>query len=126
MNKQDAQQCFDRSRRNFSAGQVEEVIAQAEIVNDKAQCGALKTFFSDITDMFGMLSAYSTGKYKAVPLGTIAAVGGTLLYVISPIDMIPDFIPVLGYVDDAAVVTACLKMIKVDLDAYRRWKNKNK
>ena len=126
MNNQDAKKCFNRNRQNFSVGQVDEVISQAAVVNDKAKRGALKVFFSDVSDMFGMVSAYSTGKYRAVPWATIAAIGGTLVYVISPVDLIPDFIPVLGYVDDATVVAACLKMVKVDLDIYRRWKNKLK
>jgi uncharacterized membrane protein YkvA (DUF1232 family) len=124
MNNQDAKKCFNRNRRNFSAEQANEVISQAEVVNDNSQRGALKIFFSDITDMFTMICAYSSGKYRAVPWATIAAMGGTLLYVISPVDLIPDFIPILGYVDDAAVFAACMKMVKVDLDIYRKWKNK--
>ena len=32
-------------------------------------------------------------------------IGGTLLYLISPIDIAPDFIPVIGWIDDAAIAT---------------------
>ena len=53
-------------------------------------------------------------------LVTIAA----LLYVLSPIDLIPDFIPVVGYVDDALVVAVCIKLVQADLDKYRDWKLK--
>ena len=52
----------------------------------------------------------------------IAAIVAALLYVLSPIDLIPDFIPIIGYVDDALVVSACLAMVKQDLHAYRNWK----
>ena len=38
--------------------------------------------------------------YKKIPFGTIAAVVASLLYFVSPIDVIPDFIPVIGYIDD--------------------------
>ena len=51
-----------------------------------------------------MLGDVFTGKYKKVPVGTIAAIVGTLLYVLSPIDFIPDFMPVVGYLDDAAML----------------------
>ena len=32
-------------------------------------------------------------------------IGGTLLYLISPIDIAPDFIPIIGWIDDAAIAT---------------------
>lgn len=34
-----------------------------------------------------------------------------LLYVLSPLDLIPDFIPIIGYIDDAMVVAACLALV---------------
>jgi uncharacterized membrane protein YkvA (DUF1232 family) len=49
---------------------------------------------------------------------------GALLYVFSPIDAIPDFIPGLGIVDDAAVVAALLDCIHADPQRYKDWKNR--
>ena len=56
---------------------------------------------------------------------TIIAVIATLLYVISPIDMTPDAIPVDGYKDDAMVVAFCVKLFSQDLDKYRVWLHEN-
>ena len=55
-----------------------------------------------------------------MPKGTVAAIIGTLLYVLSPADLIPDVIPVVGYLDDAAVLALCLKFAKHDVDEYKR------
>ncbi|MCF0259674.1 MAG: DUF1232 domain-containing protein [Erysipelotrichaceae bacterium] len=44
----------------------------------------------------------------------------------SPIDLIPDSIPVIGYVDDAAVINFCWDMVKSDADEYRKWRENNK
>ncbi|MDR9458483.1 MAG: DUF1232 domain-containing protein, partial [Salegentibacter sp.] len=52
----------------------------------------------------------------------ISSVGGALLYVLSPIDLIPDFLPFVGYLDDAAVFAALLKYVRLDLQKYRDWK----
>ena len=52
-----------------------------------------------------MLKDFFTKKYTEVPVGTITAIAGSLLYVLSPIDIIPDFILGVGYIDDAAIIT---------------------
>ena len=46
---------------------------------------------------------------RGVPIGTRIWLGVLLVYLISPIDLIPDFIPVLGYADDALVVAIALR-----------------
>ena len=46
-----------------------------------------------------------------------------LLYVLNPIDIIPDFIPFIGRIDDALVLKFCLKLIEKDLSKYKKWKN---
>ena len=53
-----------------------------------------------------------------------AAIGGALLYFISPIDLIPDFIPILGFTDDAAVLALCLKLCRDDVLEYWKWKSR--
>lgn len=49
-----------------------------------------------------------------------------LIYFVSPVDIIPDFLPVVGYLDDAAVVAACIKLVKSDIDDYKQWRKINK
>ncbi|PNW26941.1 DUF1232 domain-containing protein [Formosa algae] len=69
-----------------------------------------------------MTRDYFKGDYTAVPWYIIAAVGSALLYVLSPIDTIPDIIPIVGYVDDAAVMALCLKFVHIEIDEYKKWK----
>jgi len=84
--------------------------------------GPLAKFFADLKLLFSLIKDYYNGNYRQVPFWTIAAIVTALLYVLSPIDAIPDFIPVVGYLDDAAVVAVCLKMIKQDLQIFKEWK----
>ena len=58
-----------------------------------------------------------------LPRLTRAAIVGALAYLICPFDVIPDFIPVIGLVDDAAVIAICLKLVRTDIAAYRAWKH---
>ena len=85
-----------------------------------ARDGTLSKYLGDIKLYFKMLGDVFTGKYKKVPVGTIAAIVGTLLYVLSPIDLIPDFIPVIGYLDDAAMLALCLNFTKYDVEEYKK------
>jgi uncharacterized membrane protein YkvA (DUF1232 family) len=59
---------------------------------------------------------------KELPRGVRVRLGLLLAYLAFPIDVIPDFIPVLGYADDAIITTAVLRSVirKAGVDAVRR------
>jgi len=98
---------------------------ESDIEEKFSNNSSLKKFINDIKLFFSLIRDYVNGSYREVPWYSIAAIVAALLYVLSPIDLIPDFIPVIGYVDDALVVAACLKMVQTDLDDYRTWKETN-
>lgn len=85
----------------------------------------LRRTWEDIKLLVGMLRDYVSGRYRRVSFKTITTVAAAVLYLAMPIDAIPDFIPGLGYADDAAVIALCLKLVRHDLDAYRQWKEHN-
>ena len=78
---------------------------------------------SDIPLLVSLVKSYVEGEYKEIPYNSIVAVVATLLYVISPIDIIPDIIPVVGFTDDAMAVAFCMKMIHGDLEKYTAWRD---
>ncbi len=69
-----------------------------------------------------MVNSFFRKQYTEVPIGIITAIIGVLLYFVSPIDAIPDFIPGIGLLDDAAVASASLCLVKSDLDEYMEWR----
>jgi len=83
--------------------------------------GPLDKIWDDIQLMFGLLGDWLSGTYK-VSTGTILAILGAVIYFVTPIDAIPDFIPVLGWMDDAAVFTLVINQIRAELDRYKAWK----
>ena len=56
------------------------------------------------------------------PIGTRLAVGGLLLWLLNPVDLIPEFIPVLGPLDDVVVAVLVLRNVRrrLGVDAFRR------
>lgn len=83
----------------------------------------LGSVIDDIITMSEMADAYIHKKYFNIPFGSILSVVAALIYVLSPIDLIPDVLPVIGYVDDVAVVMLVLHFgVDQDLDRFRKWK----
>ena len=82
----------------------------------------LAKYFNDLCEIFELLRDRITGAYKETPWMTIAALTGALIYVISPIDLILDFIPGVGFLDDALVIGLAIKLAQPDLEKYREWK----
>lgn len=81
---------------------------------------------SYIPIMLSLLRSYFKKEYPNVPKRTLAAIFIALFYFVVFADFIPDFIPILGFLDDILVLTLCLKLVKKDLNAYIKWREKNK
>ncbi len=84
------------------------------------------TSLAMIPSMISLVRSYTKKEYTEIPIGTIIAIVSALIYFVSPVDLIPDVIPVAGHLDDAAVVGACLALVKSDLDDYKEWRENNK
>jgi uncharacterized membrane protein YkvA (DUF1232 family) len=75
-----------------------------------------------LPDLLRLLRRLATD--RAMPRGVRIRLGLLMAYLAIPIDIIPDFIPVLGYADDAIIVTLVLRSTvrRAGLDAVRaRW-----
>ena len=82
----------------------------------------LAKYFNDLCEIFELLRERVKDIYKETPWTTIAALVGALIYVLSPIDLILDFIPGIGFLDDAIVIGLAIKLAQSDLEKYRTWK----
>lgn len=84
--------------------------------------GPLGTFVEELLLTLGLVKDYITGAYRKIPYWAIAAVAFMFLYIANPMDMIPDFIIGIGQLDDVAVVSICLILVRQEIYAYRAWK----
>ncbi len=91
-------------------------------LNKAKKMPVLGTVVDDIVTMVEMVDAYVKKEYTAIPPATIVYVVAALIYVLTPVDLIPDFIPVLGYADDIAVILLVRLGLEKDMAKFREWK----
>lgn len=121
--KDDVKKMFDEERSKITREDIKDLINKENKVIDRVKkYGPLVDYLEDVKTFYALIKDYINGEYTDVPWWTIAAIGAALAYIINPFDVIPDFIPVIGYLDDAAVLTLCLKMVKKDIEKYKEWK----
>jgi uncharacterized membrane protein YkvA (DUF1232 family) len=65
--------------------------------------------------------AHQRNEYREISRPKLLMVIAALIYFVSPFDVIPDWLPVLGHIDDAFVVTLALKSVRTELDAFMAW-----
>ena len=68
-----------------------------------------------------MVRAWSRGEYKKLPARTILMAIAAVIYFLNPLDLIPDFIPGIGYLDDATVIAFAFSSIRKDLRIFLDW-----
>jgi len=73
--------------------------------------------------LFEMLRDYKKGNYEETPWRSVAGITFALLYILNPLDLVPDFIPFFGVLDDFTVFTVTLNLIGKDFDNYKAWRN---
>ena len=84
--------------------------------------GFLYRILVNLKLIFPLIKDYYTGKYRKIPFLSILGISFTILYVINPFDLIPDYLVGIGQIDDGAVIALCLFLVDKDLKAYRKWK----
>lgn len=82
-------------------------------------------YVSDIACMVSLVRNYIKKEYADVPIGTIVSIVSSLIYILSPIDLIPDAIPIVGYIDDIMLLGWVLKSIHSDIEEYKKWRVDN-
>jgi uncharacterized membrane protein YkvA (DUF1232 family) len=100
-----------------------DALARRALVKAEHHKGPLRRVWDDLVTFFRMIRAWAAGNYKLLPWKSLSLIIGAVIYFLSPVDAIPDFLPGLGFLDDAFIIGWVMRMIRRDVSAFREWES---
>jgi len=119
---------FNSSVNKVDDAKINQVLGKEKAIEEKrSKLNPMKFFmlFKQVKLAFEMLKDYKLKKYRNVPWKAIAMIVTALVYFLNPIDLIPDFMGVIGFTDDAIVLAFVFKSIRDELIKYCDWRGLN-
>lgn len=112
-----------KGARTVTDADVETVLEKADAIEDRFRGdGPLRRLWDDGRVLLELVRDAWDGRYRQVPWWALSGAAFALLYVLNPLDLVPDALPAIGLIDDATVVSACLALLEQDLVDYREWR----
>ncbi len=84
---------------------------------------SLSVVFSPVRLFVDMIRSYQSGEYRNIRRTTILKVIGALIYLVSPIDLVPDFVLGFGLADDVAIILFVTKTVFEELTRFSDWQD---
>lgn len=115
------------SYKKFVGNEKPEDVAQKkdDTLNKIKNASALSGLLDNIRTAYDMVADAVTGRYKGVSKSTLALLAGGLAYLALPIDLVPDIIPVVGWADDAAVLTWIFTRCADEFKKYKEFRSRS-
>lgn len=92
--------------------------AQAKVRRSGGKIAAVKR---ELEILIRLLRAWAGGKYKGVSIVNLVIIVGAVAYFVNPIDAIADFLPLIGFSDDVAVIAFAISRIRGEFDKFEEW-----
>jgi len=90
----------------------------------EANADALTAVWADLQAALRLLLAWTRRSYRKVSAASLVLLVAALLYFVTPVDVIPDALGVLGFVDDLAVIQTAVETVREELEQFREWEKR--
>lgn len=92
-----------------------------KLADEKRKDNKFQQLFDVALTMVRLVRRYANGDYRQISTATIVSGLAVLLYVLSPVDLIPDFIPVVGFLDDLSLISWFVGKFQGEIIKFREW-----
>lgn len=92
--------------------------AQQKVRKNQSKLGSVRR---DLETLIRMLKAWGTGKYKGIGIANLLIVAGAVFYFLNPMDAVVDFLPLIGFTDDIAVITFAIARLRNEFLKFQDW-----
>ncbi len=82
----------------------------------------VQSFLDQMETLMQMVKSYITGEYRIIPWKTLVFVVAGMLYFLNPADVVPDFIPTLGLIDDITLMVWIYRQAISEIEKYKAWR----
>jgi len=114
---------FEKLSKTASKEDILRAVKESDSIYEKvAKSSVFEKEIGKVKLLLMLLKDYWDGKYTSLPYRTILAIAVALLYILNPIDLIPDVLPLLGLTDDLAMLLFVWEMVSKDVEEYALWK----
>ncbi len=126
MNMEQARELLDKGVEEAeeviqNPSKVDEILLRLE--EKLKEVPAIGSTLADLPLMISMVKAWIKKEYTEVSPKVIACLVGAVIYLLKKKDLISDSIPIVGIVDDIAVLGLALKLSEPELKAYAEWRD---
>jgi len=92
--------------------------------NKAEKTGKIASLSASISTAARLIKHYASGDYRNISFESLALIVASIIYFVMPIDVLPDFIVGLGFVDDASLLAWTFSSLKDDMQRFIEWENK--
>ncbi len=85
--------------------------------------GELRGVWDELQALLRLVRAWAQGRYRDVTWKTVGIAAGALVYFLNPFDAVPDFLPGVGYLDDATIIALALASIRGEVRRFLAWES---
>ena len=83
----------------------------------------LRDIWEHLHALLRLVAAWLDGRYTVIPWKTIVLAIASIIYFVNPFDLILDFLPGVGYLDDIAVIGFVMNSIRKDIARFLDWES---
>ncbi len=98
-----------------------QLVSEAAVKAESLPREQLKETWAYLQTMLRLVRAYYRGEYRAVPKPTLLLIVAVLVYLVNPLDLLPDWIPGIGLLDDAFIVALAVGKTRGTLNDFMSW-----